>query len=309
VLPIVGLAVHSDTGLPVLAAARLRETLDPRVNIYLISDLSLRQLRQRLGSGLALDDGTARIWWPGINPESDPADHPVVHPCDAGTEGEALEAFALALDRTRPRVRQHITAIQDSAARTARRLDETWKEFRATREELQRANQDAQTAEEARDQAERQITVLRAADLNVTELEMVARMDSEEVMHRLISREWIAALTASDRLQHPLGAYVFGPEFLQTVESRRNATPRERVAFACAMIASGWAGKLAGLEPHQLRGHLGSDTPQERRSDGAKAWMCNLGHGRGATRLQYWVIPDRKIEFAALRTHDELGRI
>jgi hypothetical protein len=36
--------------------------------------------------------------------------------------------------------------------------------------------------------------------------------------------------------------------------------------------------------------------------------MCNLGHGRGAARLFYWMLPDGNIEFEAVRNHDAIAR-
>jgi hypothetical protein len=117
-------------------------------------------------------------------------------------------------------------------------------------------------------------------------------------------------LTAADRRSHRLGEYVFGPRFLATVEVNRAAAPWDRVAFVCAMVACGRAERLAGLEPQPL-----PDVAQSRkrrrneRDDGAKGWLCKLGAGPGAKRLVYWTHPGGRVEFDAIRGHDELGRM
>jgi hypothetical protein len=97
---------------------------------------------------------------------------------------------------------------------------------------------------------------------------------------------------------------------MESIEDRRIATPRTRVAFASAMVACGRAGELPGLEPHPWRdGKMSGsgEDPQAVRADGGKALMCNLGYGRGAARLFYWVLPDGMIEFEAVRNHDAIA--
>jgi hypothetical protein len=130
-------------------------------------------------------------------------------------------------------------------------------------------------------------------------------MDEAEMLHRLISREWLAALTDTDRHAYPLGCYRFGPRFLGTVKKLDGLVSTERVAFVCAMVAAGRAGQLRGLDTRQLRTR---PVPQVRRDDNAKPWMCRVGEGGGAPRMEYWVLPDHVTEFAVLHTHDAVGR-
>lgn len=93
-------------------------------------------------------------------------------------------------------------------------------------------------------------------------------------------------------------------------EDRRNATVAEGVSRSfCAMIASGRAGKLAGPGAQAAADHTGSDTPQLQREDGARACICNLAHGQGAARPQYWKLPDGEVEFAALRAPGDIGTL
>ena len=127
-------------------------------------------------------------------------------------------------------------------------------------------------------------------------------------MQRLICREWLTALAAADRRDQVLGGYRLAPQFMASVEDRRIATPAARIAFACAMVACGRAPELPGLGPHPWREGKSGDDPQAVRDDGAKAWMCNLGHGRGAARLLYWLLPNGVIEFDSVRNHEAIGR-
>lgn len=181
---------------------------------------------------------------------------------------------------------------------------------RESEAEQHRAAERAEAAETQLAGLQRQLAALQAAGLDTAELQAVAGMDHEAVMQRLICREWLTALAAADRHDQVLGGYRLAPQFIASFEDRRIATPATRIAFACAMVACGRASELPGLEPHPWReGKSGSGhDPQAVREDGAKAWMCNLGHGRGAPRLFYWLLPDGVIEFDSVRNHKAISR-
>ena len=201
-------------------------------------------------------------------------------------------------------IHARLATLEDESARARSSLRNSEDEHRA-------AVQRATSAETQLADLHARLAALQAAGLDTAELEAVTGMDPEARMQRLICREWLTTLQASDRSNHPLGGYRLAPKFVASVEDRRIATPPTRVAFACAMVACGRAAELAGLEPHPWREgktNGGGDDPQAVRADGAKGCMCNLGHGRGAARLFYWVLPNGTIEFDSVRNHDAIAR-
>lgn len=277
------------------------------VPIYLLSTAYIcRRFAEAVGSGLACRDGAARIYWPGVTAASGPDAHPLVLPQVDGDSRTPLERFVSAFELSRPSVRRHLAPIErrlhELQQQAAQQEQAPVKGRTAHDEAVARAD----AAESGLRAAQQTLDVLRSAGLDEAELEAVRNMTPEELLHRLIGREWLGALTAADREVHTLDGYRFAPEFLSTVQRFGRLVSLQRVAFACAMVACGRAGQLRGLDARHRRRH--SNAPQEQRGDGGKAWICKVGEGGGAARLEYWVLPDHRIEFARLVTHDAAGR-
>lgn len=290
---------------PTCAALR-----DP-ASIFVLESADLcRRLAHVLGPQLAVEGGDARIFWPGAGPDSDPVEHPLVPACSAGDSRSAVERLIAAFELSRPLVRRYLAPIQMRLAALEEQSARALSKLRESEAEQRRAVERAEAAETQLAGLQRQLAALQAAGLDTIELQAVAGMDREAVMQRLICREWLTTLAAADRRDQVLGGYRLAPQFMASVEDRRIATPASRIAFACAMVACGRAPELPGLEPHPRREGRsgGGDDPQAVREDGAKAWMCNLGHGRGAARLFYWQLPDGVIEFDSIRNHEAISR-
>jgi hypothetical protein len=296
--PVIGLDANAAGTAPVVSPRRLGELLDPRARIYFIETPAMRsRLEQRLGRDLVPINGI-RIWWPGLTPEGNPGDHPLV---TAGPSEEAtLNAFMLALDRSRPTL--HSLYAQLNA--TARQLTETEQRLRTTQQELTQAKRATEEADEQRNAIDKRLAAI--GTLGMEKLDMLASMDDEESMHFSIFTEWLGALTAADRQTNPFGGYVFGPRFLATVDANRAATSMDRIAFVCAMVSCGRAERLSSLKPQPLPDV--AQTHKRRRNerpDGAKGWLCVVA---GATRLVYWTLPGGRIEFDSVQGHDRLSR-
>jgi hypothetical protein len=60
-----------------------------------------------------------------------------------------------------------------------------------------------------------------------------------------------------------------------------------------------------GCDVHQLRKGDGGNAPQWERTDGARAWRCNLRIASGGSRLHYWLLADGTVEFASVNLHDD----
>jgi hypothetical protein len=300
--PVIGLDADSSGTAPVVAPARLRDMLDPRVRIYFIAPAMRVRLAQRVGANLVPTHGI-RIWWPGLKPDSDPQDHPLVTVRE--DENATLEAFSIALDRSRPTLR----SLHAQLDATSRQLTETQQELRSTQRKFEDAKRAAAVAVAERSEIKKRLAAVKA--LGTEKLEVLASMDDEESMHFSIFTEWLHGLTAADRESHPLGEYVFGPRFLAAVQANRTAAPMNRVARVCAMIACGRVERLAGLEAHPLPAGAVQTGKRHKneREDGAKGWLCKLGAGPRAKRVVYWTHPGRRVEFDSVLGHDEVGRM
>lgn len=295
--PVIGLG---GTGTaPSVTPSQLRAILGSDIRIYYVaSPRAQMRLAQRLGPALAVSTGI-RIWWPGLTPDSDSHDHPLVTGYE--NEQETLQAFAAVFDRSRPTLR----SLRTQLAITEKRLAETQKELRAAKIETKEAKKAAANAKTELREIKRRFGLVKG--VGDAQLVTLGNMDGEEAMHLAIFTEWLR-LTAADRSRHPLGEYMFGPQFLATVHDSRTRVSGDRVAFACAMVAC--RRLLSSLEPHPLPGvSRGSGRRHKNeREDGAKGWVCQLGTGAGAKRLVYWTHPGGKIEFEAVQGHDEVGR-
>ncbi len=308
---IIVLTVGASGEDPAFPLGPTRAALKDPASIYVVESADLcRRMANALGPQLAVDGGDARIFWPGVGPDSDPAEHPLVPTRSASNSRSAVERLIAAFELSRPLVRRYLAPIQTRLAALEEQSARALSKSRDSEAERRRAVERAEAAETQLAGLQRQLAALQAAGLDTAELQAVAGMDREAVMQRLICREWLTALAAADRRDHVLGGYRLAPQFMASVEDRRIATPAARIAFACAMVACGRAPELPGLELHPWRKGKsgGGDDPQAVRDDGAKAWMCNLGYGRGAARLFYWLLLDEVIEFDSVRNHEAIGR-
>ncbi|MBA3808524.1 MAG: hypothetical protein H0X28_09060 [Solirubrobacterales bacterium] len=307
--PVVVLTFREGEEEPGFPPTAIRQVLDPRISIYVLGTQDLcRRLAQALGQQLAVDGGDARIFWPGVSQDSDPAEHPLIAAHIDADRRSPAERLAEALELSRPGVSGHVAAMQERLQAAEQRAADTLSQLRDSRTDCREAITRAETLEASLAVAEQQLAALQLAGLDHAELELVATMDRDARMHRLIARAWLGALpSAVDRQEFPPGGYVFGARFIESVEEL-TGTPLERIAWACAMVASGRAKGMPGLEPHHLRASGAGSAGQLIRADGAKAWICRL-LGEGASRLQYWVTADGVTEFATVGTHDAIGRL
>lgn len=88
--------------------------------------------------------------------------------------------------------------------------------------------------------------------------------------------------------------------------TRTAPLPREGPSARLLSVAS----PIGGSSGTGLPSGPGAETHERRGVSrvNSKRLMCNLGHGRGAARLFYWMLPDGNIEFEAVRNHDAIAR-
>jgi hypothetical protein len=295
--PVVALTQSLESEEPVLAAIDVRVIVGPDPQIYSVPEEQLLQdLQGVLGRSLALPRGSARVWWPGLTSRSDPSDHPLVLELDGEPDGHMLAELARQFDLSRPRVRREIKLIDDTRRLAEHQLAQALEQVEAIEERL-RDTQLERHAEATRADAAEVRAKSAARELST--------MSCDERMHMLICKEWLGALTASERRAHPLGAYVLTLELLATIE-RQAELPQARLAWVCAMVACGLAPKLEEIAPDPLLDGEGS--LQLERADGAKGWRCGLErNATHAVRLHYWTRPDGIVEFAGVDHSEELA--
>gem|GEM_PF-1486392 len=305
--PIVVLTFGDTETATVFGTDAVRARLASYIPVYVLGTLDLcRRLPQAFSQQLAVDGGDARVFWPGVSPESDAAEHPLVAARSVNDHRDPTDRLIATVELSRPGVRVHVLELQERLERVERQAGENLRELRNTRSDRDAAAARAADAEAAWEAAERQLQALQAVGLDESALELVGAMDTDARLHWLIAREWLRALpTAADREEYPM-KYVFGSGFIESVQGLVG-TPLERTAWVCAMVASARAKGMPGIEPHHLRSDRGGASEQMVRSDGAKAWICKLG-GDGASRLHYWVRQDGIAEFAMVTVHDAIGQ-
>jgi hypothetical protein len=304
--PVVCLTSRSGDRGPALSGERVRGIVGPGIPVYFIAAhrLTLR-LRKLLPERMDVFGGATRVWWPGITRESDPEEHLLVYDTRGVYGEEAYERLTgefRVLERPRLTVEQRLVLSErarESAERSRREAERRLYALkRAPAGQDRGAIQTESSRERARECEPRQSHRLPGrAD---------RELDFEQRLHLMLAGEWVCALTAADRRECPLGPYVFGREFAQMVEGRRVEVAVKRIAWVCAMVACGRAAR-AGCEVHRLRTGGGGNAAQLERSDGARAWRCNLKSSAGGPRLHYWALPEGTIEFASVAGHDDFS--
>jgi hypothetical protein len=302
--PVVGLTSLAGQTEPSVSPVLVREIVGSEALVYFIPTGYLTfKLQEMLPDGLHVFDGAIRIWWPGLTDRSSPLDHPLVFAGD-----DALGELARQFEETRPlsKRRERVLERQRSQAEERnRQLERLLQGVERDRDlALNRAIAAERLAENQGEEAQQQDTELEREDRELEE--STNGLDFQGELHVLVCREWAGALGTTDRAASPLDGYRFGPEFLAGITERRVDVPLERIAWVCAMVACGLAGQLAGLDLHPMREGSGGNDPQRVRSDGARAWRCNLRRSSpGGPRLHYWVLTDGTIEFASIGYHDD----
>jgi hypothetical protein len=91
--PIVCLTARPGEHLPALDARSVHDLVGPNAKIWLVpSGVPTMQLSERLPHQLRVADGDARIYWPGVDEDSDAAHHPLVE-AQRQTAADALQSF------------------------------------------------------------------------------------------------------------------------------------------------------------------------------------------------------------------------
>jgi hypothetical protein len=308
--PIVCLTARPGQTRPALDPGRVRAIVGPHIPIYVIKGFSLAiQLAKHIPRRLGVHSGAARIWWPGVDHESIPSEHPRIHdPTDRYGE-EAYKLLAAQFrtpERPELTIRQQLVLAERGRAKEEERrraVERRLADLRRDRVERGRGDRhphDEPAADTPKGCEQRKLYLAPV-------FERELGLDAEQRLHVLITIAWAQTQSSpADRRDHPLGRYVFGREFIESVKRKPVGVSSERVARVCAMVACRRATQT-GAEPHPLRRTPSPTAPQWERADGATGWRCALKGSAGGPRLHYWQLSDGTIEFASVVTHDDFS--
>ena len=141
--PVVAIALCEDeTDDVALWHEEMRPIVGEHTQVYFIAAHLLGSLREGLGRKLALLEGSARIWWPGLSARSDPGDHPLVLALEGEGRSDVLAEFARQFDLSRPHVRRELKLIEDARALAEHRLAEIVEQDQRTAERLRDAHRE-----------------------------------------------------------------------------------------------------------------------------------------------------------------------
>lgn len=131
--------------------------------------------------------------------------------------------------------------------------------------------------------------------------------DPEQQLRFEIQLAWSLTFDAPDKISWPIRPYVFGRDFLASLEVVRQM-PRRKLLQALAEIVTHRSrqGKHTHVLDKPYRENAGAGARQVSRADGAMMWRFRLEHKTAAARrIHYWLLPDGTIEFDSCRTHDD----
>lgn len=129
--------------------------------------------------------------------------------------------------------------------------------------------------------------------------------DPEQGFRHLVLSQWATRTPVSEQADRPLGDYVLGERFMQSV-AELEGIKLSKIADVVFEIVTGIANSNPSREVHRLRTGSGGEDPVRVRPDGAIGWRASLQvNSPSARRIHYWMLPSGLIEFAQVATHDD----
>lgn len=339
--PIVCLSTRAGEDRPAFDHHRVRKEVGRDAIIRAVrTGPASRFLSQLLPQQLGVFGGAARIWWPGVDDDSDPRDHPLIldrmgryGPRAIEVLGERFAEGPPAGPSKRPPVAPkhggRLVALPGGAERASRpepaprtppatpdrdqqlllgALDTARDEIRGLREKLAELRLDAMTP------GDRNAAIARRRETEIPEQtptraarpDQVASLAIPEAVHRDRVRahhlEIVAAWLARD---HDAGRRErpLGPVALGEDYLRSVDAQRGRVSTAAlaAVAARIASGKQGEADDLDVRAWTTDDGEQELRdTDGAPCWSCAVPGVDGGLRLRWWTREDGAVELRDL---------
>ncbi|MBB2958043.1 hypothetical protein [Pseudoclavibacter helvolus] len=132
--------------------------------------------------------------------------------------------------------------------------------------------------------------------------------DAEEWVRHHVHLGWLQNYSAIDRAAHPLGEYLVGAAFADSV---RPLAPQlqAKVWRAAVDVVTRRGRHLHSREAHPLRSGTGARAPEVvRAEDDARCFRYSVGFkAAGARRLHAWHLQDGRIELCRVVTHGDMS--
>ncbi|WP_424466970.1 hypothetical protein [Pseudoclavibacter helvolus] len=148
----------------------------------------------------------------------------------------------------------------------------------------------------------------RSSRAAVTKNANIEFANAEEWARHHIHLAWLESYLAADRAAHPLGDYVVGPAFAESVRSL--APQLQAKAWRAAVDIVTVRGRhLHSRGAHPLRSGNGPHAHDVvRAADNARCFRYSVGFkAAGARRMHAWHLPDGRVELSRVVTHGDMS--
>jgi len=132
--------------------------------------------------------------------------------------------------------------------------------------------------------------------------------DAEEWVRHHVHLGWLENYSASDRAAHPLGDYLVGAPFAESVKALAPQL-QAKVWRAAVDVVTRRGRHLHSREAHPLRSGTGARASEVvRAADDARCFRYSIGFkAAGARRLHAWHLRDGRIELCRVVTHGDMS--
>jgi len=117
-----------------------------------------------------------------------------------------------------------------------------------------------------------------------------------------IRKAYYSAISLGDRSIFKLGSFRTGNRFLDTIRRLGLHSQPSRIRSVyqtCALVVSGYASAVAGINPRRLRRAI-------RDSDGATGMRADISQRGAGYRLHYWRCRDGTTELSCVNVHNDV---
>jgi hypothetical protein len=244
-----------------------------------------------------------RVWLPRVSAQGHPREHPQVFDPTGEYGPRSLRQLAYGLrDAFRRRgIEPQVDPVAGHRSLEIIRVTEEAETSKLSYEEqLTLARKERDEAVKGEREAERRLRMAQR-DRGAPQ---VSAQDPEGALMELILQRWLETLSLQERVQHPLGPYVLGDDFVRSVEGLSNLV-RERLAYVCAMIVCNRVESLAALAQSPLPPNSHAHHDHDSLKGNQSAWQCSLTRQDSQTppAVRYLQLADGTIKFTGMGTY------
>lgn len=133
-------------------------------------------------------------------------------------------------------------------------------------------------------------------------------LDPDEQFRHEVYLAWAHRIPPGEKHERPLPDYAVGPDFLRSV-AEIDGVDHGKIVDVVVEVVTGLVTELAGRDLHQLRrGEGGGTPPVVREEDGATCWRAALQvNSPQARRLHFWRLRDGSVELSRVVLHDDFA--